>query len=117
VRTGYGISGNLGGIDSYNSLQRFMPVGIVPNNGMPTVTLGYVANVNPNLKWETRSSNNIGVDLGLFNNRLVMTAEYYYSKTRNMLGGKDTMLSISNIKRMESFTGMSCLELFRRDDE
>ena len=85
VRTGYGISGNLGGIDSYNSLQRFMPVGIVPNNGMPTVTLGYVANVNPNLKWETRSSNNIGVDLGLFNNRLVMTAEYYYSKTRNML--------------------------------
>lgn len=85
VRAGYGISGNLGGIDSYNSLRQFMPIGIVPNNGMPTVTLGYASNVNPDLKWETRSTFNVGVNLGILNNRMMMTAEYYYSRTRDML--------------------------------
>lgn len=39
------------------------------------------------------------------------------AKTRGMLQGRNTLLSISNIKRMESFTGMPCSELFRRDDE
>ena len=85
IRMGCGISGNLGGIDSYNSLQMFMPTGIVPGNGSPTVTLGYASNANPDLKWETRGTFNIGADIALWNNRLVMTAEYYYSKTHDML--------------------------------
>ena len=85
LRIGSGISGNLGGIDSYNSLQMFMPTGIVPIGGSPTVTLGYTSNANPDLKWETRSSFNLGADIGLLHNRLVMTAEIYHSKTRDML--------------------------------
>ena len=32
---------------------------------------------------------NIGADVGLWNNRLVMTAEYYYSKTTDMLYAYD----------------------------
>ena len=84
-RTGSGLSGNLGGIDSYNSLQLLQPTGIVPVYGTTAVTLGYVQNANPDLKWETRSSFNVGMDLGLWRNRIVMTAEYYYSKTRDML--------------------------------
>lgn len=32
-----------------------------------------------------RSTFNIGTDIGLFDNRLVLTAEYYYSKTTDML--------------------------------
>lgn len=85
ARIGSGISGNLGGIDSYNSLQMFTPSGIVPVAESPIVTLGYTSNANPDLKWETRGTFNIGVDMGLWRNRLVMTAEYYYSRTRNML--------------------------------
>lgn len=85
LRSGYGISGNLGGIDSYNSLQLVKPNGIVSYNGSPTVTMDIIRNANPNLKWETKGTFNIGVDLGLFDNRLMMTAEYYYSKTRDML--------------------------------
>ncbi|MBR5687171.1 MAG: SusC/RagA family TonB-linked outer membrane protein [Prevotella sp.] len=84
-RTGSGLSGNLGGIDSYNSLQLLQPIGVVPVYGTTAVTLGYVQNANPDLKWETRSSFNIGMDLGLWRNRIVMTAEFYYSKTRDML--------------------------------
>ncbi len=41
------------------------------------------------MKWETRATWNIGADLGLWNNRLVLTAEYYYSKTTDMLYAYD----------------------------
>lgn len=85
LRTGWGSSGNLGGISSYNSLRSMMPIGVVSVGGSPTVSLGTTANTNPDLKWETRSTANIGVDMAFWNNRVVLTAEYYYSKTRDML--------------------------------
>ena len=85
VRVGAGLTGNLGGIDSFYSIERYKPTGIVPGNGMPAITLGYTHNTNPDLKWETRGTLNFGVDLGLFNNRLVLTAETYFSRTHDML--------------------------------
>ena len=85
LRTGYGRSGNLGGISSYLTLRQYIPIGLISYNGTPTVTMGTLRNSNPDLRWETRSTFNIGTDLGLFNNRLLLTAEYYYSKTTDML--------------------------------
>ena len=85
LRTGYGRSGNLGGISAYLTLRQYVPVGLISYNGTPTVTIGTLRNSNPDLRWETRSTFNIGTDLGLFNNRLLLTAEYYYSKTTDML--------------------------------
>ena len=40
---------------------------------------------NPNLKWETTAAYNVGVDLGLFNNRLSLVADAYYKKTTDLL--------------------------------
>lgn len=85
LRTGYGLSGNLGGIESYNSLTLLRASGLTPWNGSNSVAFAELKNVNPDLKWETRSTFNIGLDMGLWQNRFVMTAEYYYSKTRDML--------------------------------
>lgn len=85
IRTGYGRSGNLGGIESYNSMEVVMPNGIVPYQGSPTVTMGIARNANPDLKWETRSTFNIGAEMVLLNNRIALTAEYYYAKTTDML--------------------------------
>lgn len=85
MRMGYGLSGNLGGIESYNSLYMFMPNGTVPWNGISAVTLVNPRNVNPDLKWETKGTYNIGADMGLWHDRIMLTAEYYYSKTWNML--------------------------------
>ena len=56
LRTGYGRSGNLGGISSYLTLRQYIPVGLVPYNGTPTVTMGTLRNSNPDLRWETRST-------------------------------------------------------------
>lgn len=85
LRTGYGLTGNLGAISSYNSLNRLMPAGVVPWNGSPAVSYAANRNINPDLKWETRGTFNIGADFGFWNDRLILTAEYYYSKTWDML--------------------------------
>ncbi len=41
--------------------------------------------VNPALTWETNISTNIGFDLGMFNNKLSITAEYYEKNIEDML--------------------------------
>ena len=40
---------------------------------------------NPNIGWEKTSSTNIGLDLGLFNNRIELVADVYYKKTNDLL--------------------------------
>lgn len=89
LRTGYGRSGNLGGITAYTTMENVQQTGIVPVNNTPTVTLGTIRNNNPDLKWETKSTFNIGGEVGLWHNRLMLTAEYYYSKTSDMLYSYD----------------------------
>ena len=40
---------------------------------------------NPDLKWETTSSYNIGLNTGFFHNRLTVTLDGYYKKTSDLL--------------------------------
>ncbi len=40
---------------------------------------------NPDLSWETNTALNLGVDFGFLNNKLFLTAEYYNSKTEDLL--------------------------------
>lgn len=85
LRMGEGVSGNLGSISSYNSLLLLRQIGLVMVNGSPTVSMGLLRNNNPDLKWERRSTFNVGTDMSFFGNRFVLTAEYYSSKTHDML--------------------------------
>ena len=85
LRIGYGLSGNLGGIDSYNSMQMVQPNGVVPVGGTPVTTLGIIRNANPDLKWEVKKTFNVGLDLLMWNNRIALTIDYYRSKTTDML--------------------------------
>lgn len=52
-----------------------------------TLVKSYVAaNIaNKDLKWETTEQYNVGLDLGMFRNRLRFTADLYYKKTRDLL--------------------------------
>ena len=85
LRTGLGQAGNLGGISAYTTMNTVRQTGIVPVKSSPTMTLGMVRNNNPDLRWETKTTFNIGADFGFFANRIMLTAEYYYSKTSDML--------------------------------
>lgn len=85
IRSSLGQAGNLGGISAYTTMNTARQTGIVPIKNSPTVTLGMVKNNNPDLKWETKTTFNIGADVGFFDNRIMFTAEYYYSRTSDML--------------------------------
>lgn len=70
LRVGYGVTGNQG-IQEYVSLERLSTGGMMLYNGRWIA--GYVpsSNPNPDLRWEKKSETNIGIDLAMYNNRLI----------------------------------------------
>ncbi|MCF0178511.1 MAG: SusC/RagA family TonB-linked outer membrane protein, partial [Bacteroidales bacterium] len=85
LRVGYGVTGNQDAITAYNSLQVMTPNGITTYNGIPTVTYATSSNSNPDLKWETKSTFDVGLDFAFFKSRLSGTIDYYMSRTKDML--------------------------------
>jgi len=57
----------------------------IGNNGRPNYTLT-PGLISPDITWETVKTNNYGLDVAAFNNRLQMTAEYFIRSTDNMFG-------------------------------
>ena len=84
-RIGYGLAGNQSGIDSYTTLNLVKPNGVVPVGNSAVVSLGDLRNTNPDLKWEVKHTFNTGIDVALFGNRLLLSANYYNSRTTDML--------------------------------
>lgn len=79
IRASYGLTGNddippflyaeLYGVTSYNSASAIYPSSIP----------------NPDLKWETTAHLDIGLDIGLLDNRIFLTADYYNKQTKDLL--------------------------------
>lgn len=67
------------------------PVGGSLQSGMAEST--YNGPANPNLKWETTTQYDFGVDMGFFDNRLSFTVDYYTKKTTDLLQSIKTPLS------------------------
>ena len=61
------------------------PNGIAPVGSTPVVTMDKLRNTNPDLKWEVKQTFNAGIEVALLGNRLLLTANYYNSKTKDML--------------------------------
>ena len=40
---------------------------------------------NDNLKWETTDQANVGLDLGFFDDRISLTVDWYYKRTKDLL--------------------------------
>lgn len=87
------LRGSYGELGNQTALSNYAYVATVKSNipfpiGEPEgPVLGQTPNsvANPNLKWETVKEWNIGLDIGLFNNRLNFTANYYNRKTTDLL--------------------------------
>ena len=84
-RIGYGLSGSQGGIGSYNTLPLLQPNGVAPIGNSNLVTYAKLRNANPDLKWEVKKTFNTGFDIGLLDNRVLFSLNYYHSKTTDML--------------------------------
>jgi TonB-linked SusC/RagA family outer membrane protein len=83
LRGSYGKVGNTA-ISAYQTLGALSA--IVYNYGDATTTGVFLSNVpNPDLTWEYTSTLNVGLDFGLFKNRITGSAEVYQQKTDNLL--------------------------------
>lgn len=79
LRAGYGLTGNddIGfyATEKYYTSQRLLAAkGLIRGNLM-----------NSELKWETNTKMNFGLDAAFFNERLFLTADYFINKTDDML--------------------------------
>ncbi len=87
LRLGYGVTGNQDGIGEYKSLSLLGADGASyydATTGTWKKSYAPVQNVNPDLKWESTTQYNIGVDFGLFR-RINATVEVYYKQTNDLL--------------------------------
>lgn len=107
LRMGYGETGSTA-ISPYATLN-MLSQGKTPI-GTSGVSTFYAASTTlpSSLKWETTSQWNVGVDLGLFDNRLRITADYYSKMTRDLLnnvslpGSTGYNTTIRNIGKMSN---------------
>ena len=87
LRASYGVSGNQE-IGEYRSQVAWQTSGtaINPETGQQVVTFEPAWNANPDLKWESTSEINIGLDFAFFNSRLSGSLELYKKNTTDLLG-------------------------------
>ncbi len=83
LRLGWGVTGNER-IPAYTYFSRLGNTAAAVDGGL--VFGMYPAAINnPNLTWESKSQTNIGLDLGLFEDRVNLTVDAYHKKTEDML--------------------------------
>jgi outer membrane receptor protein involved in Fe transport len=86
LRLSYGQTGNQG-IGSYASLAKLSvynyPFGGAVQTGLANDL--YAGPANEKLKWETTTAYNLGLDLGMFKNRINLTVDLYQKTTDNLL--------------------------------
>ncbi len=106
-RLSYGISGNQG-ISPYQTLSRYGttkyynegqwvtaigPGYVSGNTGQDGIYKVWSGIPNPDLKWETTSQWNLGVDMAFFNRRLTTTLDVYNKETSDLLRERNLALS------------------------
>ena len=100
-QTGNDQIGDFGSIATLKNLNGFL-------NG--NLAVGQIPSSSPNadLSWETSVTNNIGFDLGLFDNKLNLVVDYFVAKTEDMLLNVPVPLqsgftrSLQNVGKMEN---------------
>jgi TonB-linked SusC/RagA family outer membrane protein len=84
LRTGWGLTGNQA-INPYQTFSNFN-IGYYAGDDESTLIAFVPGNIpNPELKWETTSQLNVGLDFGFFNDRLFGSVDGYYKKTFDLL--------------------------------
>ncbi|MEM7381882.1 MAG: TonB-dependent receptor, partial [Bacteroidota bacterium] len=90
LRYGWGQTGNqqIGDYNAFTTYRSDIITGGYPIDGAtgaPTIGFSTQAFGNPNAKWETTTSNNIGIDLVMFDNKLTFNLDLWNRVTSDML--------------------------------
>ena len=102
LRLGWGQTGQqaVGGVNNYTVTYQQSQGTVLYPSGLNGYYNPYFPNgINPNLKWETTTTYNVGVDYGFLNNRINGSIEAYYRKTTDLL-------SYNNVPAGSSTTNM-----------
>ncbi len=114
LRLGWGKTGQQDGIGNYNyfasynvnttSVDGRYPISGVNDSGLLYRPDAY----NKNLKWETTTTSNIGLDFALFRNRVSGSVDYYYRKTTDLIN--DATVSAGSNFRNQVRSNIGSLE-------
>lgn len=87
IRASYGVLGNLNGIGNYATQSTVYPGlnGMFGGTWMTGGINGYSWSSPLTTTWEQTKTTDIGLDFGLWNNKLTISADYYIQKTEDML--------------------------------
>lgn len=90
LRASYGLQGNIDKNTSPYLIGTFDKTSVLP---------GYIESVisaenapNPNLKWERTKNVNVGLNLGILNNRIRLSADYYYRRSSDLISSRQLPL-------------------------
>jgi TonB-dependent starch-binding outer membrane protein SusC len=84
LRASFGLTGN-SEIPAYSSLSLLSSNYAAVYNEARVGGTGINRLANPNLRWEKTAQSDIGVEFGMFQNRISIEADVYYRKTTDML--------------------------------
>lgn len=103
LRASYGVTGNQA-ISPYQSLAELSVTPATAISTDPSVSVAQEAN--PDLKWESSYQTNIGLDLGLYNNKVSLSLDYYNIDTKDLLLETATSPAYSGATDLEVFSNV-----------
>ena len=97
LRGGYGTLGN-------QNIGNYLYQSVVNSNASylfgntPTLAPGTTSTfvVDPSIKWETKTTSNVAVEIGLLDNSLLLTGEYFTNKVKDLLVAIPIPLSVGS---------------------
>lgn len=123
LRASYGRTGNQD-IPPFRSLST-LGTQVLNTNGTQSTTFYVDRIANPDLKWETTDQFNVGIDFGLFKQRLSIVADYYHKETRDLLleralpssaGFRSSLQNIGAIKNSGVELGITSINVANKGD-
>lgn len=85
LTAGYGVNGNQEGISNYAQYGLINYIRRSPSDPLSGPATQQISYGNPDLKWETTTQTNIGVDLAVLRSRLNFRFDAYIKKTEDLL--------------------------------
>lgn len=105
IRVGWGQSGNSSGFDAYISRFFYSYGGKVQYGDKWYKEVHAARNDNPDLRWETTTMLNLGIDFAFLNGRINGTVEYYDKTTKDMIWGYSVPTTIYPVGNLTANVG------------
>ena len=111
LRLGWGTTGQQDGIPYYSYLPYYAQSNTSAQYQFGNTYYSFLrpSAYDPDRKWESTTTSNIGLDFGFFNNRISGSVDYYFKKTKDLLslvpvaaGGNFNIELVTNVGNVEN---------------